>query len=336
MASYLNNYLRGIGAGGFMKDYRHASNLYTHSNYRLSPKFRFLYHCVFILDSSAKTLNYQDNEVGFMVKSVDLPGVSFDVEELKQYNRKSFNYTGVAYNGVNIVFHDDNANNVRNFLSNVYNHYTSDGNKADGEYGIRTSGLKDTYQEASSSALLSWGLDSNFTLQGTNLIKEIQIYSLSKGIGSRYSIKNPIVTQFSHGSHHQSDGSGPKESNIAISYDAYTYADIPVAQIPNFGAAGYDRLPGSTADGLGASSESIISGLRGVLDSIPDKNPYDILNTAVQTAAQIEAFDSQNLIQSAFGSSLPSTIEQVVKNASHAFPTATVRKAQEIIKGIKG
>jgi hypothetical protein len=335
MASYLNNYLRGIGAGGFMKDYRHASNLYSASSYRLAPKFRFLYHCVFVLDNSVKYQNYQDNEVGFMVKSVDLPGISFDIEEIKQYNRKSYNYTGVAYNPVSIAFHDDNANNVRNFLANVYNHYTSDGTKTDGEYAVRTGGMKDTYLEASSSATLSWGLDSDFTKQGKGLIKEIQIISLSKGVGSRYTLKNPIITQFSHGSHDQSDGAGVKDSTIAVSYDAYTYADVNIAQIPNFGVA-YDRQVGSTSSGLGLDANGIVQNLRSVLDSVPDKNPYDILNTAVQTALQIDSFDNRNLIQNVFGTSLPSTIDQVAKNVNNAFPTATIKKAQEIIKGIKG
>ena len=335
MASFINNYLRGIGAGGFMKDYRHASNLYATSNYRLSPKFRFLYHCVFVLDRSIKTLNYQDNEVGFMVKSVDLPGINFEVEEIKQYNRKSYNYTGVAYSPVSIVFHDDNANTIRNFLANVYNHYISDGSKSDGEYSVRTAGVKDTYLEASSSATLSWGLDSNYTTQGKNLIKEIQIYSLSKGIGSRYTLKNPIVTQFSHGSHEQSDAGGPKDSSMSISYDAFTYADVNIASIPNFGTA-YDRLSGSTSSGVFSTAEGIVSNLRNVLDSVNDGNPYSILNTAVQTAAQLDAFGSRNLIQTTFGSSLPSTVEQVAKNITNEFPTATLKKAQEIKNGIKG
>jgi len=335
MASYLNNYLRGIGAGGFMKDYRHASNLYATSNYRLSPKFRFLYHCVFILDRSVKSLNYLDNEVGFMVKSVDLPGIAFDVEEIKQYNRKSYNYTGVAYNPVSIVFHDDNANTIRNFLANVYNHYISDGTKSDGEYDIRTGGIRDTYLEASSSATLSWGLDSAYTTQGKNLIKEVQIYSLSKGIGSRYTLKNPIVTQFSHGSHDQSDSGGPKDSSMSISYDAFTYADVNIAAIPNFGTA-YDRLTGSTSSGLGFSAEGLLTNLRGALDAVSDQNPYSVLNTAIQTASQLDAFNNRNIIQNTFGTSLPSTIDQVAKNILNEFPTATTKKANEIKSGIKG
>lgn len=335
MASYLNNYLRGIGAGGFMKDYRHASTLYASANYRLSPKFKFLYHCVFVFNRVAKSLNYRDSEVGFMVKSTDLPGVSFDVEEIKQYNRKSYNYTGVAYNPVSMVFHDDNANNVRNFLSNIYNYYTSDGSKAEGAYSIRTAGVKDTFLDESSTASQKWGIDADHAQRGEPLLKEIQIYSLSKGVGSRYTLKNPIVTQFAHGSHAQADGAMPQESSISVSYDSYTYADVNVASIPNFGSV-YDRLSGSTSSGLAIESNGLIQTLRGALDAVPDRNPYDILSTAAQTAAQIEAFDNRNRLYSTFTDNLPSTVEQIAKNATSVFPTATVKKAREILNGILG
>ena len=333
MASYLNNYLRGIGAGGYVKDYRHASNLYASSDYRLAPKFKFLYHCVFVLNGSASSNNYRDSEIGFMVKSVDLPGVKFDVEEHKQYNRKSYNYTGIAYNPVSMVFHDDNANNVRNFLANVYNYYVSDGNKVDGQYDVRTLQLRDTYNEESTSAGLSWGIDSGYALQGVELIKEIQIYSLSKGVGSRYILKNPVITDFAHGSHDQSQGSATQESTMSISYDAYTYADVNVMQIPNFGTGPYDRLAGTTTSGLGSLEGGIVQSLKSAFDSVPDRSPYSILSTAAQTAAQLAEFGNQNTL-GRFGNGLPSTLAQAVKNANSNFPTATLRKAQEIIKGI--
>ena len=337
MASYLNNYLRGVGVGGFIKDYRHASNLYTHNNFRLSPKFKFLYHCVFVLDKTVTAKNYKESEIGFMVKSVDLPGIQFDIEELKQYNRKSYNYTGVQYAPVQLNFHDDNANNVRNFLADIYNYYVSDGGKEDGEYNVRTLGSRDTYLEESSSATTNWGLNSNFAKQGKGLIKEIQIYSLSKGIGSRYTLKNPVVTQFAHGSHDQSDGGSPQESSISVSYDAYTYADINVAQIPNFGTGAYDRLSGSTTSGLGSLSGGLVQTLRSALDSLPDNNPYNILDTAAQTVAQINNFDNiGNIIQNELSNALPSALDQVAKNSSNVFPTATIRKANEILKGITG
>lgn len=333
MASYLNNYLRGIGAGGFMKDYRHASNIYGAGNYRLSPKFKFLYHCVFILDRTVASQNYKDNELGVIVKAVDLPSAQFDVENQKAYNRHAYNYTGIQYSPVSIEFHDDNANNVRNFLADIYTYYSSDGTHQDGEYNVRTLGVRDTALEESTSASLKWGINSTFSETGKNILKEIQIYTLSKGVGARYSLKNPIVTRYSHGSHNQSDTS-PNSSTIEVIYDGYTYADVNVAAIPNFASGAYDKISGSTSSGLASIQNGVVQTLRNALDSVPDTSPYDILNTAAATLSQTTAFENVNRILNT-GQSVATTLQQVTKNANAVFPTATVRKAEEIIKGIK-
>jgi len=123
VASFLTNFLHGIGGGDHIKDYRHASNLFTHDNFRLAPKTAFLYHCLIKLNRQAvaysgmSAMLQNEPELSFMVKAVDLPRMSVDIEELNQYNRKTFNMTKVNYSPVSITFHDDNANTIRDFLA---------------------------------------------------------------------------------------------------------------------------------------------------------------------------------------------------------------------------
>jgi len=147
MASFFSNFLHGLGAGDGAKDYRHASNLFTHDNFRLAPKFSFLYHCVIQLGPAAQT--YDPIELGLMVKSVDLPRISVQTSTIHAYNRKTINITGVDYQPISIIFHDDNFNTARNFLVDYYKYYFSDGSKSEGEYANyrSASGLRAMMEE---------------------------------------------------------------------------------------------------------------------------------------------------------------------------------------------
>ena len=59
MASFFSNFLHGLAEGDTVKDYRHASNLFSHDNFRLAPKYRHLFHCNIILNKSLKDLEYR-------------------------------------------------------------------------------------------------------------------------------------------------------------------------------------------------------------------------------------------------------------------------------------
>ena len=337
MASFFNNFLHGLAAGDHVKDYRHASNLFSHDNFRLAPKFRYLYHCVIVLNRSVAQQTFDQAELGFMVKAVDLPGISIDVETLNQYNRTAYNYGKVHYSPVSITFHDDNHNNVRNFLANYYSYYFGDGNKQPAEYNIRTGGgLRNTFEENNQIPGGSWGLDSAFTQSyGLNLIKEITIYSLSKGKGTSYTLKNPVITEYSHGSHEASDGVSPMEHTINLNYDAIVYGDVGIGSIPNFGSGFYDKAP-SALSGGGRGTNSVI-GPGGMFDKGMDVfgnlKSGNLLGAAVgafQLREQVRANDVRDLLKNELKDSLPSAVDIITRNAGNRFPTATMRKAAEI------
>ncbi len=322
-----------MAPGDVSADYRHASNLFTHDNFRLAPKHRFLYSCLIILNNGAKLDSFNSTELSFMVKTIELPSASFQVSPHKQYNRTAYAFTGIDYTPVNITFHDDNSNNVRNFLANIYSYYVSDGNKSSGDYNIRNGGgLLQTYEDNPNMPGGSWGLDSRFSqAYGLNLIKEIQIYSLSRGTGAQYTLKNPVITQFTHGSHDVS-AQESNESSISVSYDAFTYADgLP----PNFGKGFYDQKK-STLSGGGRGTNSVI-GPGGMFDkgmdvygNLQSGNLVGAAVSAFQLREQVRANDARDLLKNELKNILPSVSTQIAKNAGNSFPTATRRRDSEI------
>ena len=106
----INNFLKGFQDGlPGMKDYRHASRLYIDNNHQLMPKQKFLFHVVFNTDETLFVDSFNSNEryeLNMLVKSCDLPKYNMSVEEKTQYNKKMYAATRIAYEPVNITFHD--------------------------------------------------------------------------------------------------------------------------------------------------------------------------------------------------------------------------------------
>ena len=84
-----------------MKDFRHASRLYIDDNFKLSPKNKFLFHCVITTNESvllADQLNPAERlQLNMLVKNAELPRYGFNVEEKIQYNKKMYAHTRIQY-----------------------------------------------------------------------------------------------------------------------------------------------------------------------------------------------------------------------------------------------
>jgi len=98
---------------GDMADWRHGSRIFAANNFRLAPKHPFLYHVYFEFSKPAKiqAMSFKErheSEAGLLVKGIDLPKFTGQVETKKTYNRTKHIYTGLTYDPITITFHDDN------------------------------------------------------------------------------------------------------------------------------------------------------------------------------------------------------------------------------------
>jgi hypothetical protein len=184
-----------------LKDFAHGQRLFGANQNRLSPKFSFLYHVFFEINpaaSEAKQTMYLSNsdhikEVGMLVKSVELPKFEVETKDLKAYNQLVNVQTGIKYNPVKIDFHDDSANIVRNFWEDYMTYYYADAyNSNDVALGMKNNRYSTTPRSS------SWGFDPR---SNVSYLKSVKIYSLSMDKYSLYTLVNPTITGWTHGTH---------------------------------------------------------------------------------------------------------------------------------------
>jgi len=93
------------------------------------PKQKFLFHVVFNTDETLFVDGFNANEryqLNMLVKQCDLPKYNMSYEEKTQYNKKMYNATRIAYEPVNITFHDDHADTVNAFWKKYYEYNIAD------------------------------------------------------------------------------------------------------------------------------------------------------------------------------------------------------------------
>ena len=267
----INNFLKGFQNGlPGMKDYRHASRLYLDDNFKLMPKQKFLFHVVFNTDETLFYGGFSANErleLNMLVKACDLPRYDMSVEEKIQYNKKMYNATRIAYEPVNITFHDDHADTVNAFWKKYYEYNIAD------PVGINTDQAiletKDNYYDAmdKKNRTVKYGLDTPKERKKPYL-KGVEIFVLHKQRFTSMTLVNPVIGSFSHDNLDQAEGTGVMNNIMQILYEAVIYKSgvINKNNVPGFATIHYDQEP-SPLTVLGRGTNSIF-GPGGVVDGI--------------------------------------------------------------------
>jgi len=200
-----------------LKDFAHASRLYVQNFYRLAPKHGFLYFVRFnlnpnVVDRDAWAKSMRDLELGMLVKSVDLPKVSFEGQTLNVYNRKQPVYTKVTHQPISMALHDDNSGLVRDFWQMYYQYHSADSyyggtNVSQNKTPVRplnryakptpltnqqitATANPDSPNYANTTDPARYGLDVSAS---EPLIRSIEIYQLSRKVFFLHTLVNPVI-----------------------------------------------------------------------------------------------------------------------------------------------
>ena len=252
-----------------MKDFRHASRLYLDDNYKLMPKQKFLFHVVFNLDEELHFTKFASNErheLNMLVKSCDLPKYGMNLEEKVQYNKKMYTATRIAYEPVNIVFHDDHADTVNAFWKKYYEYYIADSVSVNSD--LQISNQKDSYYDSKENYTnTKYGLDTPVQRKKP-FLKGIEIFVLHKQRFTSMTLVNPVIGSFAHDNLDQADGAGILSNTMQIFYETVVYKSgiINKNNVPGFATIHYDHEP-SPLTVLGGGTNSIF-GPGGVVDGI--------------------------------------------------------------------
>tara|TARA_Y100001972_G_scaffold62615_1_gene76586 strand:- start:4860 stop:6248 length:1389 start_codon:yes stop_codon:yes gene_type:complete len=266
----INNLLQGFQDGlPGMKDYQHASRLYLDDNFKLLPKQKFLFHVVFNLDESLFQTKFAQNEryeLNMLVKACDLPKYNLSLEEKIQYNKKMYAATRIAYEPVNITFHDDHADTVNAFWKKYYEYNIADSVNMNNDLTI--SDTKDDYYDGiKKRKTTKFGLDTPKESKKP-YIKGIEIFVLHKKRFTSMTLVNPVIGSFSHDNLDQADGTGIMSNTMQVLYETVIYKSgiINSNTIPGFATIHYDNSP-SPLTVLGGGTNSIF-GPGGIVDGV--------------------------------------------------------------------
>lgn len=273
MPNIFDNFLKQAITGDQIKDYKHASRLFVDNNYERSPKYTWLFHVYFDLNPELTTVNQRNQiEAGMLVKSADLPKFRINTKTYNNYNRPSIAQTKINYEDINITFHDDSANIVRKLWFDYYNYYYRD---MDNNYGDATGSLNPIYLRNYKQTLGQRKLLNNFGYTprknsnlSTQYIQAIRIYSLHQKRFSEYTLINPVITSYRHGTH-QNGQDGTMENVMTISYETVLYASGSARVARGFADLHYDKSPSPlTVAGGGTNTILGPGGIVNALDEV--------------------------------------------------------------------
>ncbi len=324
-----NNAAGAFFGSDYLRDYRHASKTFRSNGYEYAPKFKFLFHVYFNINSEAYSAGLTTgNNFGLAVKTVKLPGFTFDTSTQNQYNRKRIVYTKVKYDPIDITLHDDNGNMINGLWYNYFTYYFRDASKPNVVFdGVRGAGRPGTqgpangqgtptladynYRNTYSKDIVNndWGYvgesraESNGSPYKVPFFKDITIFGFNQHNFTAYTLINPIITRFNHDTYNYGEGSGTMQNSMALDYETVVYnvgaldGEKPSDIVAGFGLdSNYDRAlspiakPGSNRTILGQGG--LVDGVGGTIRSLEQG---DIIGAIRNAGTTYNSFKGQNL-----------------------------------------
>ena len=296
MSNYFTRFLKQVGTGvlnpkGNMGNFQHATRLFLDDKYRLAPRTKFMYYVRFEIDPTAHNATLFTNrqhgtEVGYLVKTTDLPKFSIESTVKNQYNRKKIVNTMINYDPINMTFHDDSAGVINALWAIYYGTYSRDRHNPTQAYNDSKYRPADTPLDS-----FRYGLDNNKTV---DMFKSVSIYTMSRKRYLGYTLINPRIKSWSHGNLDYAT-SEFLENSMTLEYEAVQYSagNVTFNSPKGFATLHYDTVPsplsvqgGGVANVFGEGG--VLDGLEQIFGNVSDGTAFGSLggfiNTAITTA----------------------------------------------------
>lgn len=325
MAGFFQTQLNAAAGAFFGSDYlrdqQHAAKIFQPNAYAYAPKFKFLFHVYFDINREAYPLNVETGtNFGLAVKTIKLPSFNFATTELNQYNRKRLVQTKVKYDPIDITFHDDNGNVIRNLWQAYFTYYYADATKpkvvfAGSRGGQPQAGATSANYNTRNQYSPSISGDDNWGYVGETsapsgpnsaklpFFKNITVFGFNQHNFVAYTLINPILSRAAHDTYSYADGGGTMEMSMGIEYETVVYnqgaldGQSPSNIVTGFGLdSSYDRTlspiarPGSNGSILGPNG--LVDGAGGALNDLANGN---ILGAIQKAGTTYNTFKNGNL-----------------------------------------
>jgi hypothetical protein len=299
-----NSFLKQFGEGFFgvsgLKDYTHASKTFETNGYELTPRFKFLFHVFFNINTAqipqlqAAYGSGEISSIGLMVKNIQLPQFKIDTHVMNQYNRKRVVQSKIEYQPCRMTLHDDQGDLIRNMWYNYYAYYYKDATQpyqgvtvSNGTVGklqtLVNGGTFNNNDIYSASRLVNdWGYIGESYSDGTNtgtntsgkpaFFRDITIYGLNQKKFAAWTLINPMISSWNGDTYDYSEGGGTMQNEVTVEYETVKYYSGQVgARKPSQNVAGfadpthYDTVPSAISTPGGTAS---VFGQGGMVDAL--------------------------------------------------------------------
>lgn len=268
---YLGDTLQQVATPDNLRDFRHASRLFVDSNFRFMPKYGTLFHVFFDINpevivsiDGAADSNIATKELGMLVKAADLPKFTIDTKTYNSYNRPNIVQSKIKFDPIQITFHDDSANIVRDFWYKYFRYYYRDSDYSESFYQM-------PYKYTNQDRDFSFGYGSRVGQETQKpYLNAVRIYSLHQKRFSEYTLIKPIIRSFRHSQHQHSGDSNLMQHEMMLDYENVIYSGGTIgspSKVKGFADLHYDLTPSPLRLSGGARS---IFGTNGLLDTAGD------------------------------------------------------------------
>lgn len=318
--SYFTRFLGGVGSGllnpkGGLADWRHASKLFIPNYYRLAPRTKFMFYVKFEVNkhvvSSGTFTNKHADEIGYLIKSTDLPKYKFETVTKNQYNRKKIIYKNFTYEPLSMTFRDDSAGIMNAMWALYMSSYVQD------RLNPATAFSKTNLRPGGESRDgFRYGLDKEG--RGDEFFKSISIYTMSRRRFQGYTLVNPRVTTWQHGGSDYTSGDF-NEMTMNVEYESVQYSagEVKPDTPKGFATLYYDAVPSPlTVAGGGVANVfgegGVLDGIESVFGDVAGGSAFSSPGSFLSTA--IKAVNTAKNIGKISGSSLKSEITGILSS----------------------
>lgn len=275
------NFLKGFNSGEGLTDYAHAAKTFLTNGYQYTPRSKYLFHVFFTINTASPALrnafssNQEVATIGLMVKNIQLPNYNISVETMNQYNRKRLVQTKIEYQPVQVEFHDDGGDLIRDLWYSYYSYYYKDPSQKYDNLSPNNGSLgplvgtpngfsynnRDIYDNT--RTVNDWGYVGESYTDGKDItsvtrsgkppfFRDIRIFGLDQHKWASYVLINPMITEWQHDTYDYAQGGGTMSNRMTIRYETVKYGVGAVGDVrPDNNVIGfadpayYDTIPSS-------------------------------------------------------------------------------------------
>jgi hypothetical protein len=326
------DFLKGFFGSDYLKDYTHASKTFRANGYELAPRYKFLFHVYFNLNTveipklkEVFARADQDN-LGLLVKTAQLPSYQIEVDTMNQYNRKRLVQKKIDYNPCQLTFHDDGSDLARNMWYNYFAYYYKDPTQqywgvpvTQGSLGQSGNGGdpklsyngRDIY--STDRTVNDWGYIGESYSDGAvgvsgkpPFFRDITIYGFDQHDFCAYVLINPMITEWRHDTYDYSQGGGLMEHNMTVRYETVKYYqgkldnNRPTANAKGFADPSRYDTQRSPLDRLGNNATvlgqgGLIDTVGGIVNDLQSGSVLGIIGAVQKAGSAYQTFKGKNL-----------------------------------------